>query len=76
MEQYLGKAHIKLEYRPQYPDLLTVKADTKVKVGNDDQEFPGWKWCKATDGREGLGPDRIALGKWVRSNRNSGLFGA
>ena len=56
MEQYFGKAHIKLEYKPQYPDPLNVKAGAKVKVGGEDSEFPGWKWCKATDGREGWVP--------------------
>jgi uncharacterized protein YgiM (DUF1202 family) len=40
----------------QYSDPLAVAAGEKVIVGREDNEFPGWKWCKASNGREGWIP--------------------
>lgn len=50
------KARTTLGYRPQYPDPITVSAGEQVHVGRDDGEFPGWKWCTASDGRGGWVP--------------------
>lgn len=27
-----------------------------MSVGPEDDEFPGWKWCRASNGREGWVP--------------------
>jgi SH3-like domain-containing protein len=57
------KARIKTEYRPQYPNPITVTAGERLQVGVEDREFPGWKWCKAADGREGWIPIELILGE-------------
>jgi SH3-like domain-containing protein len=56
METVFIKVRVRREYVVQYPDPLTVAAGTRVIVGRDDEEYPGWKWCKAPDGREGWIP--------------------
>ena len=50
------RVRIKLEYKVQYADPLQVVAGETVTVGREDNEFPGWKWCKASDGCEGWIP--------------------
>ena len=50
------KVRIKIEHRIEYPDPIGVAAGERVNVGHEDAEFPGWKWCKASDGREGWVP--------------------
>jgi len=50
------KVRIKIEHRIEYPDPIRVAAGERVNVGREDAEFPGWKWCKASDGREGWVP--------------------
>lgn len=44
------------EYKVEYPDPIQVGRGETVTVGREDEEFPGWKWCKAADGREGWVP--------------------
>ncbi len=44
------------EYTPQYPNPLSVLAGESVSVGREDDEFPGWKWCRASSGLEGWVP--------------------
>jgi SH3-like domain-containing protein len=63
MAKHPFKARIKLEYEAQYSDPLCVNAGAKVKVGREDKEFPGWKWCKAADGREGWVPAELLSGE-------------
>ena len=50
------RVRIKIEHRIEYPDPIGVAAGERVNVGREDAEFPGWKWCKASDGREGWVP--------------------
>jgi hypothetical protein len=50
------KVRIKIEHRIEYPDPIRVAAGERVNVGREDAEFHGWKWCKASDGREGWVP--------------------
>src|SRR5438552_1690007 len=50
------KVRVRLEHRVEYADPLQVAAGEKLSVGREDDEFPGWKWCKAADGREGWVP--------------------
>lgn len=57
------KARITVEYRPQYPNPITVTAGERLQVGLEDREFPGWKWCKAVDGREGWVPIELLSGE-------------
>jgi SH3-like domain-containing protein len=50
------KASIIRGYSPQYADPIHVAAGERVFVGREDPEFPGWKWCRGPDGREGWVP--------------------
>lgn len=56
MEESKRKVRIKLEYRAQYPNPIQVTAGEKVNVGREDDEYPGWKWCQAANGRAGWIP--------------------
>ena len=53
------KVRIIREYIPEYPDPIDVAAGEQVRVGNEDAEFPGWIWCRASDGREGWVPAEL-----------------
>lgn len=64
LQQWLGcvspltvrSTHIIREYTPQYPNPLSVAAGEHVSVGREDDEFAGWKWCRASSGLEGWIP--------------------
>ncbi len=47
------KVWVTKEYRVEYPNPIRVAAGARVRVGREDAEFPGWKWCEASDGLEG-----------------------
>ena len=49
-------ARITKAYEVQYSDPLELPAGAAVEVGHDDPTFPGWKWCTASDGRQGWVP--------------------
>ena len=46
-------------YTALYPDPITVRAGERVSVGADDPEFPGWRWCTASDRRGGWVPEQF-----------------
>jgi len=50
------KARVKLEHKIQYNDPLEITFGQRVIVGPEDNEFPGWKWCRSADGRAGWVP--------------------
>jgi SH3-like domain-containing protein len=50
------KARITTEYRVEYESPIEVAAGERVRVGREDSEFPGWKWCEALDGHAGWVP--------------------
>lgn len=50
------KVRISTEYKVEYSDPIQVASGERVNVGREDDAFPGWKWCKARDGREGWVP--------------------
>ena len=50
------KARIVREYSIQYANPIQVVAGEKVSVEREDDEFPGWVWCRAADGRQGWVP--------------------
>lgn len=50
------KVRIRREYQIEYPDPIQIAAGERVSVGREDNEFPGWKWCRASNGREGWVP--------------------
>lgn len=43
-------------YQIQYADPLSVRAGEGLTVGRADNDFPGWRWCRGTDGRQGWVP--------------------
>lgn len=43
-------------HRATNPDPMEVKAGDRVRVGREDPENPGWKWCTAQDGKESWVP--------------------
>ena len=57
------KVRIKLEHRIEYPDPIRIEAGERVNVGREDADSPGWKWCKAADGREGWVPVELLSGE-------------
>ncbi len=50
------KVRVRSEYTVEYSDPLRVARGEAVTVGREDDEFPGWKWCRASDNREGWVP--------------------
>jgi SH3-like domain-containing protein len=63
----IRKVRIRSEYRVQYPDPITLVAGAKVRVEGEDDEFPGWKWCRATDDREGWVPAELLSAQGTES---------
>jgi SH3-like domain-containing protein len=57
------RVRIKLEHIVEYPNPLEVVSGDKVSVGREDDEFPGWRWCKAPDGRQGWIPVELLAGE-------------
>ena len=57
------KVRIKREYKVEYPNPIQVAAGDKVSVGREDDEYPGWKWCHAADGRAGWIPVELLSGE-------------
>ena len=56
MEKPQQPVRISLRYSVEYPNAISVTAGEIVSVGPEDDEFTGWKWCKASDGRQGWVP--------------------
>jgi len=42
-----------------YPDSIRMSAGEVVALGRRDDEWPGWVWCAARDGREGWVPEEF-----------------
>jgi SH3-like domain-containing protein len=63
MKKPEGKVRIRQEYKIEYADPIRVAAGGRVSVGREDNEFPGWKWCRASDGREGWVPKEFLSGE-------------
>jgi len=63
MRTPLRKGRIKLEHKIQYRNPLQVEASQRVKVAREDDQFPGWRWCTASDGREGWVPIELLSGE-------------
>jgi SH3-like domain-containing protein len=50
------QARVVRDYRTEYPDPIGLSTGQRVRVGREDDEFPGWRWCLAADGRQGWVP--------------------
>ena len=53
------QARIVRDYVPQYANPIQVERGQRVTVGEEDDKFRGWKWCRALEGREGWVPVEI-----------------
>ena len=71
-----GKVRVTRPYQIQYPDPLRVAAGDRVSVGNQQREFPGWKWCKAVDGRAGWVPVELLLDDSADASATTGSAAA
>lgn len=52
-------ARVSRDYRRQYADPIRASAGTALRVGRDDPEHPGWRWCTAPDGLAGWVPEAL-----------------
>ena len=59
MEPRKQKARIRLKYEVEYQNPIQVGAGERVEVGRADEDYPGWLWCHAADGREGWMPSEL-----------------
>jgi SH3-like domain-containing protein len=46
-----------IDYTVQYADPIAVAEDDPVTVVRPDEQFTRWRWCVASDGREGWVPE-------------------
>lgn len=46
-------------YSAQYTDPIVVHSGERVDIERQDDQFPGWWWCRASDGRQGWIPDVV-----------------
>ena len=63
MEHPKAKARIRLEYKVEYQNPIQVEAGETVEVGRAADDYPGWLWCRAADGREGWTPLELLSGE-------------
>ncbi len=45
------------EHSPQYLDAIAARAGDTVYAERQDDEYPGWWWCRARDRKEGWVPE-------------------
>jgi Variant SH3 domain len=57
-----AKARVQRKYA-QYRDPIQVKPGDSIEVEREDDEYPGWLWCRATDGRQGWMPVELLSGR-------------
>jgi len=67
MEKLQQRVRIRLRHNVEYPNAISVTAGETVSVGPEDNEFAGWKWCKASDGREGWVPVELLSNQGVEA---------
>lgn len=56
-------AHVIIPHEATYADPLRVPAGAPLHTGREDDEFPGWVWCTAADGRQGWVPRLFLKGE-------------
>ena len=76
MPELNRKVRVKLEYRVEYRNPIELAAGDRVIVGREDDEFPGWKWCKASNGREGWVPLELLFTARLGSDGDGGFKSA
>ncbi len=53
------RRRVRLRYQVEYRNPIQVKAGERAEVGREDEDYPGWLWCRAADGREGWVPAEL-----------------
>ena len=56
-------------WQTQYPDPIRGAAGDRLALGRRDDEYPGWVWATAADGRDGWVPE-----SWLRVDGDSGTL--
>lgn len=56
-------------WQVHYPDPIRGAAGDRLALGRRDDEYPGWIWATAADGREGWVPE-----SWLRVEGESGVL--
>jgi uncharacterized protein YgiM (DUF1202 family) len=46
------RVQVSLPYEVQYKDPIDLRAGESLAIGRTDDDFPGWRWCRSSDGRE------------------------
>jgi SH3-like domain-containing protein len=49
-------ARVTRDYKAQYQSPISVAARESVQLGERDDEYPEWQWCRSDAGREGWMP--------------------
>jgi SH3-like domain-containing protein len=57
------KLRVTRPYNIQYSDPISVRAGERLTIGRRDDAVPGWRWCTASDGREGWIPVELLSGE-------------
>jgi hypothetical protein len=52
-----------------YPDPIRGAAGDRLALGRRDDEYPGWVWATAADGRAGWVPE-----SWLRVEEEQGIL--
>lgn len=63
-----GRVRVTRDYVVQYPEPIRVRAGQVVRVGRQDEEYPGWWWCTAPDGRSGWMPNEVLRRRGVEAD--------
>jgi hypothetical protein len=56
-------------WQVHYPDPIRGQAGDRLTLGRPDEEYPGWVWATAPDGRSGWVPE-----SWLRVDGDSGVL--
>jgi hypothetical protein len=62
------RARVIRDHVAQYPDPIRVRAGQVVRLDREDDEYPGWWWCTAPDGRSGWVPDELLRRRGVEAD--------
>ena len=46
------------KHRKSYPNPIAFEPGDKLKLGDCDDEYPGWIWVATQDGNEGWAPEQ------------------
>ncbi len=53
------RAQVTKRHQPQFMNPIRAEAGERVSVGEESDEYPGWIWCHASNGRRGWVPEAL-----------------